>query len=147
MEVGKRKIKDYINFSNLLVLYEIILFSSILTFFILLFETHPPGMTCDIVLTKTWVLVFAITFSILRLFPLLIYSLINRKSIQIRKLNSFIRLGTISLFCVSALIYSIQSQCRFYVHLGLYQLIIFISILLPLAFQTAIMTKTENQNT
>ena len=131
MEENKRISQDFKKYTNLLTLYELLIFSSILAFFILIFLTHPPAMICDIQQTQTWVLIYTIIYSILSFFPLFIYNFINRKTMKIRNLYNLIRMGTIVVSIVSFIVYTARSGCRVYLNLIDYMFLTVIFTILP----------------
>ncbi len=132
MEYKLEKLKHFLNQRNLIILNEILIFFSILTFSILLFITHPPSMVCIIEDPKTWVLVFTIVISIFNLFPLFTYNLKNRKSVSIKNIFNLIRIGTIIIFFISIFVYSLWNGCHVYRNLYLYFGVILLTLVFPI---------------
>jgi len=132
MEYKLEKLKHFLNQRNLIILNEILIFFSILTFSILLFITHPPSMTCIIEDPKIWVLVFTIIISIFNFFPLFIYNLKNRKTVSIKNLFNLIRIGTIIIFFISIFVYSLRSGCHVYRNLDFYFGVILLTLIFPI---------------
>lgn len=137
--------KDFPTYSKILVLYEILIFFLTLTFFILVFVTHPPSATCDIVQAQTWVLVFTIIFSIPSIFPLFVYSVYFRKDIRIRNFCNQIRIGTIIMALVFCFGHSFRGGCRLYLNLYLYELIFLIYTILPTLVQIVVIVQRKIQ--
>ncbi|OLS29737.1 MAG: hypothetical protein HeimAB125_21530, partial [Candidatus Heimdallarchaeota archaeon AB_125] len=113
MDDGLKKKIDFLTIENLLAILELLLFLSIVIFYILYFRTHPSAWTCDIQITQTWVSIFAIIYSVICLLPFFIYGFIRRNNIKLINLYPFIRLGIIISFLLAESSHS--AGCRAYI--------------------------------
>lgn len=120
MDNTHTKKKQIISFKNALFLLESTLFFSIITFFVLIFITHPPGAaTCDVVAQKLWVKIFFYFYWIVFTFPFITYDVISRNKEIYPEFHNLLRIFNSVLFIIFYLIYVIidMGACRVYVNL------------------------------
>ncbi|OLS32240.1 MAG: hypothetical protein HeimAB125_10830 [Candidatus Heimdallarchaeota archaeon AB_125] len=129
MDNTHTKKEQIISFKNGLFLLESNLFFTIITFFVLLFITHPPGAaTCDVVALKLWVKIFFYFYWIVFTFPFITYDFISRNKDLYPEFHNLLRIINSLLFIIFYSIYLIidKRACRVYVDVFRYLTIMLI---------------------
>ncbi len=137
MEESINRKNRFLSYKNSLILLECILFFTIITFFVLIFITHPPGAaTCDVVSPKLWVTIFFYCYCGIVSVPQHIYDFINRKKELYPEVHNLVRILNGILFFMLFIVYILLDlkACRVYIKLNskLTVLLLF-TILSPLA--------------